>query len=1527
MPDERVSFFLNGVATTIEDPKPDLLLIDYLRSPAVGLTGAKKGCGEGGCGACTVILSRWDEIRHRAEHKSINSCLRPVCALGGMAVTTIEGTGVAMVPPPRRLSHSTTFSRGAAPIGAPAPSLRAAARAASARRSAFLRVVTPAVPAATRGQDASAGGSPHPVEFATGMNPVAYRLAVNNGTQCGYCSTGFVMTMSALLAENPAPSKREIEDVFDGNLCRCTGYRPILTGMKTFAADWNVVDEVRRMKCLLENGSIAPDGPSVVTIPFPPGARHGPSAVTARAGGQRWVTPTTLPDLVERLRAIRGSNLHMVQGNTSFGIYPQEFRTADWLVDLRMISDLDQVALSDDAVGVGAATTFSKLIEILAAANHGGESTRLGAVQWMARRTAGTMVRNVATVAGNTMMVLAHVHQGEPFPSDTLTAFAAIEAEIEILEISSGQRSWIGVQPLLARVSAEPMLAADLLLLRYAIPRGSHDEVVFAQKVALREINAHSIVNATTRLVFAEGTQVSTAVLVFGGIAPNPWLATQTAARMSGRPLLLADYPELAALLAAETAAELARVAPRMAGLPYEGVTTQYRIDLVLAFLYKAIVHALLIRDPDSVPLPDRSAGVSSWGHWPDSGGQQYYSTQSYKQPVGQPYIKLMAMLQTSGQLHYTQEISLPVRGENAAFVVSARALASYHFQIPCESSAAAAPAMAATPDELRGYLAATFPSFAALITHTEVPAAGLNDQGMALDQPLFAVQQVSYVGQSIALILARTEQDAIAIASYVTRHCIGYSAPTWDKSWAPMWYQPVLSLDHALAMNSVYPDCPSTAPYVSHIWKITRPGSSFSWTTDKPPLDKQIRQRIGNVDGRDCEIVESTQCSGGQIHFYMETQSVVVESADDGRMLVYPSTQSPMEMHQTAAMALGAQYNKIQVQVGPVGGGYGGKTEQARFVTGPAVIAAAVRRRPVRIAMPRAEDSSMIGKRHPYYGQYQIAVDRGERQTEAGEIEIDEALRGVIRGLQIKMWGDGGAFYDCSFIVANCIQLRTDNAYRISSFQSQLDVCRTNTAPNTAFRAFGDIQGKLIVENAIDDAAFSLGIRDDKLREKNMYVRGDVTPFGQALSYCYMKEVWDYLKRECAYEDRRLAVEEFNATHRWRKRGLYMLPNKYGSGYNLVQLEQAAAVVSVYAGDGTIVIHQGGVDMGQGLITQATQVASYVLNVPIEMISIHGTDTSVIPNPTSTGASTGTPYAAEAVKRVCEVLRGRLLQFGYEMLNNEGEDWCKAAGIDFWNYGRAGWSAEVTVNQHTQLIWQNLVGLANQHRIGLVCADTKPIAGGTTPVPALEYKPRESQPTIPGITVDPEVVVGGAVDSFTGFTYSAACSEVEVDILTGEVKILRSDIVYDAGWSLNPAIDIGQVEGGFIQGVGYVMSESLVFQPDGDERGRLNTTNTWRYKPPATATIPLQMNVYLFPRDLAADVPENANNLFSAKEVGEPPLVLANSVFFAIKAAIRAARLQHGLSGLFRFDAPATVQEVRRACELRVDLGQPDQS
>lgn len=1490
---DRISFFLNGERVTLDEPSPDLMLIDYLRSPEVGLTGAKKGCGQGGCGACTVLLSRWDTEAAQVRHRAINSCLRPVCALDGLAVTTIEGTGQVERPAPAHLAHRMAFSRAAAPATFVAPATVGAARAAAQSREE-ARTTAAAVLNAPAGASDAATDDVAPF----GMNPVAYRLAMNNGTQCGYCSTGFVMNMCGLLSNRPEPTKREIQDVFDGNLCRCTGYRPILTGMETFAKDWTATDEQDRMKCLGEEAMAAMIPAARPRIPLPPDTRLTPPPTRLRVGDKVWVRPSTMAELGAVLREFAGQRVRMVNGDTSYGVYPAEVRAAEVLVDIQLVPELRGTSVGAEWADVGASTTYAELIELLDTVceeRHLAENTAAGAMRLMARRTAGAIVRNAASLGGNTMLVLAHVWSGEPFPSDLATALVAADAEVTVWwALADGAPRRLPVSALIDEVVAEHKPLDGLVILSYHLPLAP-TAIVYAQKVARREVNAHSLVNAGTTLRLT-GTEVDSAVLVFGGVAPFPWRARGTENALRHSQLSLADFARVAPVLRLEVTEELARWHDRMAHEPNEGITDEYRIQLVVSFLYKAIVNALLTVAPESVPAQDRSAGVNMWGRRPLSGGRQSYEIQDWKAPVSQPYIKLMAFYQATGQVQYTHETPVPPRTVNAAFVQSRRALADYHFLVPGDTRPADATAVA---DHLRQRWA----GFTELITYEQIPDHGINLQGMGSDQPLLAVQQVSYVGQAIALVVAATEQEAELIAEYVSDVCVGYTDVSFP-GWGPPWQRPVLSIERAIEIGSIFPDYPSSASFNSHIWRITRPGSDLSWTATLDPLDRASRSQRVTVDGVDCVVVTNTQTTGGQAHFYLETQACVAEPMDGDRWRMVPSTQSPMEMHGTAAMALGVEYHRIEVDVPQVGGAYGGKTEQTRFVVGPTLVAANALGRPVRTVVPRDADTGMIGKRHAYYGQYQIAID---------------PRTGRLVGLDTRMWGDGGAFYDCSFIVSNCIQLRADNAYLIPNFQNQIDVCRTNKAPSTAFRAFGDIQGKLIIENAVDDAAFAAGRDATEVREINLYQRGDVTPFGQALSYCYMREVWDYLKEVCDYDVRKAEVEEFNRANRWSKRGIAMMPVKYGSGYNLTQLEQAAVHIGVYSGDGSVVIHQPGVEMGQGLVTRAEQVASYVLNVPFDLLRIEFPDTGVIPNPTSTGASTGTPYSAEAVKQACQVLRERLTEFGYRMLAENGPDWCCQRQIDFWNYGKQGWATPLeNAAGVTRLIWQNLVQVAYQERVDLTVSHTVPMAGGGTPVPAMTYKPMADEHDIPGITVDRKATPGGAVDSFSGFTYSAACAVVEVDILTGEVQVLRSDVAYDIGWSLNPALDIGQVEGAFVQGIGYVLTEDLVFQPEGTpDEGRLNTTNTWRYKPPAVTTIPLEFNTHLFPRSLAAAVPENPADVLSSKEVGEPPLVLATSVFLAVKDAIRASRLERGLDGLFRFDAPATVQEVRRACAL----------
>jgi xanthine dehydrogenase/oxidase len=606
-------------------------------------------------------------------------------------VTTIEGTGQVERPAPAHLAHNLSFSRAAAPPTFVTPveveAVRAAAQARGAAAAAGAAAAS-APPGGNGGNGAApagnsvmpAGGDVQPVEQA-GMNSVAYRLAMNNGTQCGYCSAGFVMNMCGLLTNRPEPTKREIEDVFDGNLCRCTGYRPILTGMETFAKDWTAADEQRRMKLLGEDALSAIAPAAGLKIPLPPGDRLTSRATRVDADDKVWVRPATLAELGMMLQEFSGRRVRMVNGNTSYGVYPDEVRAAEVLVDIQLVPELRGTAVGAEWVDVGASTTYSELIKLLdalCAERHLKENTAAGALRLMARRTAGTIVRNAATLAGNTMLVLEHIERGEPFPSDLLTPLVAVGAEVTVWwALRDGDPQRLAMADLVERVVADRELLNGLVILSYHLQLPPDGPIVFAQKVALRDVNAHALVNATTvlRLTGREAgaavvgsAVVGSAVVTFGGIAPYPWRASRTEEALRRGPLSLEAFPALAEILGGEVAAELVRWHPRMSEEPWDGVTDEYRVQLAVSFLYKAIVNALLEVAPETVPEADQSAGVDKWGRWPISGGVQSYEIQDWKAPVSQPYVKLMAFYQATGQVQYTHETPVPPRTVNAAW-------------------------------------------------------------------------------------------------------------------------------------------------------------------------------------------------------------------------------------------------------------------------------------------------------------------------------------------------------------------------------------------------------------------------------------------------------------------------------------------------------------------------------------------------------------------------------------------------------------------------------------------------------------------------------------------------------------------------------------------------------------------------------------------------------------------------------------------------------------------------------------------
>ena len=1412
-------FYLNGERVEILDVDPETLLLDWLRSSEVGLTGAKKGCGQGGCGLCTVMLSRWDEELETAINCSINSCMHPLAALDGMSITTIEGLG-------------STSSE---------------------------------------------------------VSPVQWEIAAENGSQCGYCTPGWVMTMHSALIRNgnDSMSKADIESQFEGNLCRCTGYRPILYAMKKqFANDWNpATDEAGCMTCIIDPAE-APKRAKNVSFTFPCALKRPLRQVAYARDDSYWARPLDLHTLMQwYAQAPDRGAIKLVVGNTSIGVYDRFVDRRRTFFDISQIAELRVREVEKDHLRIGGAVTYTELLEYLTEAIKARPKYNDGliALQYMAGRTAGNIVRNAASLAGNTMLVAQHVALGTPFPSDLFTALTCLGVDIEIMmpAVAQGQDYEILSVPLLDFAQNWHDCYQNAIIKAYLIPLGTAGEFARTYKVAIRAENAHAIANACMRVGFDTNGRLNIASLVFGGIGPVAFRAIKTEQWLLGRRWNEDTLNGALKKITAEVTSVIEVTRHRMQSVPYEGFSDTYRLHLVQSYFFQFFVYVANTVAPKSIPVDICSAGERTVR--PVTRGTQSFETYKNEYPVNEPFIKLSAFRQSTGEAVYTHDIPLPRRGLEAALVTSDRARAKAHYRIP---KPAGKGFIKANTDQLINHLEQTFNGFSNYITCRDIIALGGKVlQGGGSDEPLLCPIEetvkgyrkglLKWHGQQIGIVLADNEKVAQDIAHYIQKTCLAYKELK----------DPVLTIQQARAQKEIFKDKP---PYPVHIWKITRADSNLEWTS---AADKQL----ATVDGLECIITRNEHENGGQIHFYMETQATVAERGENQDISLYSSSQSPDAITGAIKETLNLEENRIKVRVKHVGGAYGGKTTRSPFTAAWAALAAWQTDRPVRLALSRAVDTSVVGRRHPLYAAHSIAIATGNDKPEA---------RGLLMGVSADYYFDGGATYDCSFVVMDCLQLRSDSAYRVPNYQSSGEVCKTNKTSNTAFRAFGMIQSMIAYEDAIERAAHGIGMIAEDVRQKNLYQAGDSTPFGQSLNYCYMQEVWDYARKQSKFDKRLKAVVAFNDKNRWRKRGISLMPIKYGSGYNLASLEQGGAMIEVFK-DGTVLIRQGGVEMGQGVWTKVSQIAAQSLNVDLSSIQVSEVDTQVIPNPTSTGASTGTALNGGAVKQAASILRARLEEYCLHLLHEHGSRWCKKNGVNFWDHEK-GWRHRDKKTK--KVIWNTIISKAFTDRINLSCQVRYKQHGGTAEdewgkAGGLEFHPGAYE----------------EVDHFVGFTFSAGCSEVEVDMLTGETTVLRSDIYYDMGKSLNPAIDVGQVEGAFIQGVGYVLTEELIWQPDGPERGNFYSLNTWEYKPPATSTIPIELNVNLYPRS-EAGVAENPNDLMGAKEVGEPPLVLATTIYLAVKRAILASREEREIEGWFQLDAPATVQRVREAAQIGVD-------
>jgi xanthine dehydrogenase large subunit len=593
----------------------------------------------------------------------------------------------------------------------------------------------------------------------------------------------------------------------------------------------------------------------------------------------------------------------------------------------------------------------------------------------------------------------------------------------------------------------------------------------------------------------------------------------------------------------------------------------------------------------------------------------------------------------------------------------------------------------------------------------------------------------------------------------------------------------------------------------------------------------------------------------GGQEHFYLEGQIAYAVPKEDGDMLVYNSTQHPGEGQIQVARALGIPAHRVAIECRRMGGGFGGKETQGGLPACAAAIAARRLGRPVKLRYDRDDDILITGKRHNDLVEHEVGFDASGR----------------ILGIEFTFASQCGFSADLSGPVNDRTVMHADNAYFLPHVRIVSRRCKTNTQSNTAFRGFGGPQGMVAVEHVVDEIARHLGLDPVAVRRANFYGPGrDVTPYDMPVEDFVADRLFDELERSSDYAARRAAIRAWNTASPIVKRGIAMTPVKFGISFTATFYNQASALVHVYYADGSVLLNHGGTEMGQGLFTKVAQVVAHEFGIDVDRVRVSASDTAKIPNASATAASSGSDLNGKAAQAAAREIKTRMAAFAAERFGVAPES---VRFVD----------NHVDVGDVKRLAFAELAKLAYYARVQLW-------ASGFYRTPKIHY--------------DPKTLKGRP---FYYFAYGAAVSEVAIDTLTGETKLLRADILHDVGRSLNPAIDLGQVEGGFVQGAGWLTSEELSW----NERGALMTHAPSTYKIPVASDVPADFRVKLWSRG------ENAeDSIHRSKAVGEPPLMLAISVLQAIKDAV-ASVADYRLSPVL--NAPATPEEVLRSVdELR---------
>ena len=1170
------------------------------------------------------------------------------------------------------------------------------------------------------------------------LHPVQQAMVDNHGSHCGFCTPGYVMSLSAHQRSGAAADPASLKDALAGNLCRCTGYGPILAAGEAMGPD--------------------PDAGAIPRLVEQLRAIQGDEALEFEHEGRRFLAPRTVGALAAAIEA--EPDAVILAGGTDIGLWvTKQHRDLRTVISLNAVAELNRIEDLGGAIRIGAAVRYTDALPALSALH-----PEFGDFM---RRIGGRQVRNLGTVCGN-------IANGSPI-GDMPPALIAAGATL-VLRRGAEQRSLPLEDYFLAygRQDRRPGEFVEAVI----VPKPDPDRIFRLFKLSKRIEQDISAVCAAVS-VRVEAGVVTDARIAFGGMAATPKRAKACEAVLVGQP-----WTQTLVRAAAD------RLAEDFQPIDDLRASAAYRLQAAKALVLKAFQptsSGATQRRPEapaSAAVTLQSLGKD--GAAGPSGRRRYAPSpeDDGKGDLHSPIAHDSAEKHVAGQALYIDDLPEPADLLHIHVGQARRA----HARV--------------TRLDLSAVRAA--PGVVDVLTAADVP--GKNDVSpIAGDDPMFAVDEVSFMGQPLFAVAAETLPKARAAAALA-----------------------VVEYEDLPALITIA-DARAVPGAVIEPAQVMRLGDASTAIAAAP------HRLSGHV------------AIGGQDHFYLEGQVALVVPGE-GELHVWSSTQNPTETQHIVARALGLADHAVVVEVRRMGGGFGGKETQSAHYATIAALAARRTGRAAKLRLDRDDDMAMTGKRHDFETDWAVGFDDSGR----------------LRGAQFELASRCGYSADLSLAINDRAMFHSDNAYALQAAEIVSHRLRTHTVSNTAFRGFGGPQGMIGIERAMDAIAHARGLDPLDVRKANLYgVAGDQTPYGQVVTDSVALELMEALEASCDYRARRAAIARWNAANPLMKRGLSMTPVKFGISFTTTHLNQAGALIHLYA-DGSIHLNHGGTEMGQGLMVKVAQVVADAFAVPLDRVGVSAARTDKVPNTSATAASSGADLNGMAALNAALTIRDRLAAFA------AAEFGCDAGEVAFTPDGVTAGAQSIGFNA--------LVRRAYLARVSLS-------ATGFYRTPDIHYDRATHQGR-----------------PFYYYAYGAAASEVEIDTQTGENRVLRADILHDVGRSLNPAIDLGQIEGGFIQGMGWLTTEELVF----DAKGRLASHAPSTYKIPTAGDRPEVFNLRIW------EGGENREQtIHRSKAVGEPPLMLAISVFSALTDAVAAAA---GHAVFPNLDAPATPERILAA-------------